>query len=428
MQPSSETPSSSQLRPGNQAALKAYKDGQGVDGADREFVRGALQEALSEDEIERRLLLRSDFVRLSPGSDAHAYARRLIEDEKNTLQTSNIGSLGEPEAPSPPPEHGGAPQSRAQASEEAVRRYITDNFTQDDWLAVFVRKSETGDVVQRVSPAQRIASSEYQRWLRYMNAHGSDVYMSLNTFRDHSQGRTKADLKEIRHLYLDIDQQGPERLAAVLSDDTVPTPNYVLNTSPGKFQVVWRVEGFGPDEAESALRALVHRFGGDPAATDSTRVFRLPGFSNKKYEQDFLVTIRSEAPPNLVYRPEDFRVPSPEHQQSPTIGPSRRETVRTNGGNLSQSERDLAYAIRHLKTGDDPDEIIRAIAGYRSVDQHDKRNPARVIAHKKPKPQYYAELTVTKAMAHLGITRPAQAKAPATGDKVGRDADLEPNR
>ncbi|HEV2380794.1 MAG TPA: DNA-primase RepB domain-containing protein [Terriglobia bacterium] len=428
MQPSSDINSSSRVRPGDNPALQGYKDGQGVDGPDREFVRTALQAALSEDEIERRLLLRSDFVRLSPGTDAHAYARRLIEDEKNGVQTSNIGSLGEPQAPPPPPEHDGAPPSRAQASEEAVRRYITDNFARDDWLAVFVRNSETGDVVHRVSPAQRIASSDYQRWLRYMNAHGSNVYMSLNTFRDHAQGRTKADLKEIRHLYLDIDHQGPERLAAVLSDDTVPTPNYVLNTSPGKFQVVWRVEGFGPDEAESALRALVQRFGGDPAATDSTRVFRLPGFSNKKYEQDFPVTIRSEAPPNHVYRPEDFKVPSPEHEQSAEISPSRREPVRTSGGNRSQSERDLAYAIRHLKAGDDPDEIIRAIAGYRSVDQFDKRNPARVIARKKPKPRYYAKLTVTKAMANLGITRPAQAKAPAPAEKFSGEAELEPNR
>ena len=428
MQPSSDTHSTSQLlRPGDHAA-QAYIDGQGIDSVDREFVRTALREAVSDDEIERRLLLRSDFVRLSPGSDGHAYARRLIEDEKNTLQTSNVGSLGEPESASVNPQSDHTLASRAQASEEAVRRYITDNFAQDDWLAIFVRNSETGDVVQRVSPAQRIASSDYQRWLRDVNAHGSDVYLSLNTFRDHAQGRTKADLKEIRHLYLDIDHQGPERLAAVLGDDTVPTPNYVLNTSAGKFQVVWRVEGFGPEEAENTLRALAQRFGGDPAAADSTRVFRLPGFSNKKYEQDFQVTIRSEAPPDLVYRPEDFRVPSPDREQSSPTSSATREPVRTNGGNHSQSERDLAYAIRHLKAGDDPDEIIRAIAAYRSVDQYDKRNPTRLVAHKKPKPRYYAELAVTKAMTTLGITRPAQAKATAPADKFGGEAELEPNR
>jgi RepB DNA-primase from phage plasmid len=429
MQPSSDTRSTSQSRQaGDHAALQTLREGQGFDSADREFVRSAVREALPDEEIERRLLLRSDFVRLSPGSDAHAYARRVIEDEKTSLEASNVAFLGEPEGVSPPPRHGETPPSRAQASEEAVRKYITDNFAQDDWLAIFVRNSETGDVVQRLSSAHRIASADYQRWLRYMNAHGSDVYMSLNTFRDHAQGRTKADLKEIRHLYLDIDHQGPERLAAVLSDDSVPAPNYVLNTSPGKFQVVWRVEGFAPDEAESALRALAQRFGGDPAATDSTRVFRLPGFSNKKYEQDFQVTIRSEAPPNLVYRPEDFSVPSLDHDQSPRLTPAAREPNRQNGGNHSQSERGLAYAIRHLKAGDDPDNIIRAIAAYRTVDQHDKRSPTRLIAQKKPKPRYYAELTVTKAMTILGITRPAQAKAPAPADKFGGDAELEPNR
>jgi hypothetical protein len=428
MQPDPDTDSVSQLRQaGDDGTLQALSDAHEIENADREFVRSALREAIPDDEIERQLLFRSDFVRRSPESDAHAYARQLVQDEKTGLQTSNVASRGQPES-SHPTEHDEIPPSRAQASEETVRRYITENFAQDDWLAIFVRNSETGDVVQRVSPAQRVATPDYQRWLRYMNAHGSDVYMSLNTFRDHAQGRTKADLKEIRHLYLDIDHEGPERLASVLGDDTVPTPNYVLNTSPGRFQVVWRVEGFAPDEAESALRALTQRFGGDPAATDSTRVFRLPGFSNKKYEQDFRVTIRTVAPPSLVYRPEDFRVPTQDREQSARTTLTPREPIRTNGGNHSQSERDLAYAIRHLKAGDDPGEIIRAIAGYRSVDQYDKRNPTRVVAHKKPKPQYYAELTVTKAMANLGITRPAQSKPSAPADKFGGEAELEPNR
>jgi energy-coupling factor transporter ATP-binding protein EcfA2 len=217
------------------------------------------------------------------------------------------------------------------------------------------------------------------------------------------------------------------RFEARRAQDELPAVT-IRDLLKAKYQVIWRVEGFGPDEAESALRSLAQRFGGDPAATDSTRVFRLPGFSNKKYEQDFQVTIRSEAPPNLVYRPEDFRVPSLDRDQSPQTSPAPREPVRTNGGNHTQSEKDLAYAIRHLKAGDDPDDIIRAIAGYRSVDQYDKRNPTKLVAHKKPKPRYYAELTVTKAMATLGITRPAQPKPPATPDKFGGEAELEPNR
>lgn len=106
-----------------------------------------------------------------------------------------------------------------------------------------------------------------------------------------ARGRTKEDLKEIRHVYLDLDEGGAHKLEAIRRDDAMPAPNYVLNTSPGKFQVIWRVEGIGQDLAEEMLRSLAQQYGGDPAATDSTRVFRLPGFNNKKYEQDFQVAI-----------------------------------------------------------------------------------------------------------------------------------------
>lgn len=121
MQPSDTRSTTQFQQAGDNAALQTLREGQEIDSADREFVRSALREALPDDEIDRRLLLRSDFVRLSPGSDAHAYARRLIEDEKTSLQASNVASLGEPEGASPPPRRGETPPSRAQASEEAVR-------------------------------------------------------------------------------------------------------------------------------------------------------------------------------------------------------------------------------------------------------------------------------------------------------------------
>jgi hypothetical protein len=52
---------------------------------------------------------------------------------------------------------------------------------------------------------------------------------------------------------------------------------------------------------------MVREFGGDPAATDSTRVLRLPGFANKKYDQDFDVKARVES--RETYRLRDFKVP-----------------------------------------------------------------------------------------------------------------------
>jgi hypothetical protein len=148
----------------------------------------------------------------------------------------------------------------------------------------------------------------------------------------------------------------------------VPQPNYVLDTSPGKHQVVWRVEGLDIEDAEAVQRAMTREFGSDPAATDSTRVLRLPGFANKKYDNNFYVQARAES--TQVYHLRDFKLPiespdglEPHHTQSAR----RHSAPRTRS---SQSEHDWAYAKRALARGDDPEEVIRRIEDYRGGQKH----------------------------------------------------------
>jgi hypothetical protein len=222
-------------------------------------------------------------------------------------------------------------------------------------------------------------------------------------------------LKEVRHLYLDLDQDGARKLEAIQHDSAVPVPNYVLNTSPGKYQVIWRVEGFGQVEAEAALRTLAQRFGGDPAATDSTRIFRLPGFNSKKYAQDFQVTVAAQVPAAQVYRPEDFKVRNEEPERSPS-GPGATRP-RAEGEPLSQSERDWRYAIRKLQAGEDPQKIIKDMENYRGQDRSDRSGN---LVPAKAQPHYYAEHTVKKAMTHLGMKLPDK---PAS-----REAEVQPSR
>jgi DNA primase RepB-like protein len=212
-----------------------------------------------------------------------------------------------------------------------------------------------------------------------------------------------------------LDQDGARKLEAIRHDSAVPAPNYVLNTSPGKYQVIWRVEGFGQVEAEAALRTLAQRFVGDPAATDSTRIFRLPGFNSKKYAQDFQVTVEKEAAAAQVYRPEDFKVRSEEAERSSSGSVATQR--RADGESLSQSERDSRYAIRKLQTGEDPQKIIKDMENYRSQDRSDRSGN---LAPAKAQPHYYAEHTVKKAMAHRGMKPPEQPAA--------READVQPNR
>ena len=160
--------------------------------------------------------------------------------------------------------------------------YVRALFEPGDNAAILVRNRGTGKTVQRIARAEVIAGPEFQEWLRHKSAAGADVYVGMNPIREGAYSRTKENIKRIRHVYLDLDRNGDASLEAIRNSAEVPAPNFVLDTSPGKHQVVWKVTGFNRDEAEALLRDLSNQFDGDPAATDSTRVLRLPGFAESR--------------------------------------------------------------------------------------------------------------------------------------------------
>jgi len=254
-------------------------------------------------------------------------------------------------------------------SETIARRYIQENFEATDWLAVVVRNRDTLETVQRIATAQQIASPDFQS----LAALQERARLRHLPQPQHSQGtcprRTKKDVKEIRHLYLDLDNDGQQNLAGIFQNPAMPHPNYVLQTSPDKYQVVWRVEDIPQDQAEELLRGLARRFGGDPAATDTTRVFRLPGFNNKKYDQDFPVTLAAGTLPNLsTASPISRWKVFPRDPGRHAAGVHRHQAASMqNHRRVRKSERDWAYAIRHLRQGDAPEDIVREIAAYRAL-------------------------------------------------------------
>jgi hypothetical protein len=209
--------------------------------------------------------------------------------------------------------------------------------------------------------------------------------MGMNPIKDGAYSRTKGNIKGIRHVYLDLDRNADETLEAIRNSTEVPAPNFVLDTSPGKHQVVWTVSGFSQDEAESLLHTLANKFGGDLAATDSTRVLRLPAFANHKLSEEFIVQARQES--DAVYTLRDFTIDqnSPETQRH--LGDYRERERKVSSNHKSQSEHDWAYAKRALARGDDAEVVVQRIADYRSEDKDD--------------PIYYARHTVMKAQAEL---------------------------
>jgi hypothetical protein len=266
--------------------------------------------------------------------------------------------------------------------------FIKDNYDPDDRLAVVIKNQNKDRVVQRIDTARTIALPDFQRWLRFHNANGGNVYLSTNSLRPEATGRTRSDIQTIRHVYLDIDADGPTVLAKVLKDSRIPKPNYVLNTSPAKYQTVWKVQDFSIGQAESLQRAMAAEFGADQAVIDAARVLRIPAFYNKKYREPHQITAQMFS--EEVYRPEHFRINGPEFNsesisRTATIKAASTEQAKT----ITQSERDWAYAKRKLAMGVDPEEVIHAITEYRPD---------------KWKPEAYARRTVEKALGEIQAT------------------------
>ena len=266
--------------------------------------------------------------------------------------------------------------------------YIRANFRPDDRLVIVLIQKRSGVVTTRVSTAEKIASPEYQAWLKHMNAQRYEIYISMNSLRPEARGRHKADIDQIRHVYLDFDTNGTEAVAAMRARADMPAPNHILTSSPGKFQVVWRVEGFGKDEAEQLMRGMTRALGADVAASDCARVFRLPGFYNHKYSSPHFVTVENLS--GDVYLPSQFP-DLPAEGISQAVDLERRRASSLVGRDAStvgasQSERDWAFALRALGRGETPEDVVRAIEAYRG----DKANPG-----------YYARHTVERAQSVL---------------------------
>jgi hypothetical protein len=265
--------------------------------------------------------------------------------------------------------------------------YLKDNFEASDRIAVLLLNRQTRESLQRITTAEKVSSPEFQAWLRHRSSRGDEVYVGMNVLKQDAWARTKEQVAAIRHLYVDLDRGGERAIEEMRNSGLVPRPNYVLDTSPEKHQIVWKVDGIGQEQAEALQRAMVREFGGDPAATDSTRVLRLPTFPNRKHDPPHMVTARAEA--TETYHLEDFKLRTDENAPGHESHARSEKEHSEPRGEITQSERDWAFAKRALARGDDAEEVIRRIADYRGDEKH----------------PHYARYTVEKAQAALRHAR-----------------------
>ena len=261
-----------------------------------------------------------------------------------------------------------------------AQEFLTRCFAPEETIALLLRRENPLKVMQRVVKLETAIAPRYVGWLAHENITGANVYVAANPLRPGTRKRTKESIASVRHLYLDIDADGESRLSSLRDSEAVPSPSAIVQH--GKYQVLWRVEGFDFELQETMLKELAITYGGDPACTDCNRVVRVPGFVNCKYDPPHLVTV--EYPSDTFSIPEDFHLTSAPPLLSDSVG----SKPAFYPGKHSNSENDWAWVSRGLWQGKDALKLTRELASRRP----DKSDPL-----------YYAQRTVDVASARLWL-------------------------
>lgn len=100
-------------------------------------------------------------------------------------------------------------------------------------------------------------------------------------------------------------------------------------------------------QAEALQRRMAAAFGGDPAATDSTRVLRLPGFNNKKYQHDCRVEARELS--TATYHLSDFKLGERKAQMPEDAQAAAHSNRPTVAAKRTPSDHDWRWAQDRLR-------------------------------------------------------------------------------
>ena len=266
---------------------------------------------------------------------------------------------------------------------QIAANFLTRSFASSETIALLLRREDAPRPQQRVVVLKQVLASRYMAWLTFENDNGANIYVSANPLRPGSRKRTKDCVASVRHLYIDIDEDGDARLAALRASDAVPAPTAIVSTSPGKYQALWRVAGFDFERQEQTLKLLAQAFGGDHACTDRNRVLRVPGFYNRKYSPAHRVAV--EYPADATYGPADFRL---HDAVGSSVLPLRGDARKSQAQKHTHSEDDWAWVCDQLAHGRDAAKLTDELATQRS----DKGDPF-----------YYARRTVDVASACLWL-------------------------
>lgn len=212
------------------------------------------------------------------------------------------------------------PQERPQGQPHPYIAYLRRLFKPGDRTCVMLihstrewapGKSET---ITGFQSLEEVTKPDTLPTMHALQKEGWHIYVCMNPLVDGAQNRKKDRVAAVRSVYVEADGNGVavrEEISKAVAAGEIPAPHTVVESSPGKFQFVWFVDGFTTTAQQEQMNSSLQvRFNTDASAIDCVRVLRLPGFLNlkPKYAPNFPISQIVEENDAPRYHPEDFKI------------------------------------------------------------------------------------------------------------------------
>ena len=265
-------------------------------------------------------------------------------------------------------------------TEKQIEKYTSLLYRPSDKIALCLIKGQA--VQHRFTAVKDIG--KFIPFLKAQNCQGWNIYITPSVLKANAVGRAKANFMSQQNvIYVDADNK--KAMEKVRSE--YPYPTLVVKTSIGHYHIYWKLtEKVSVKLQERLMKRIARNVGSDIAATDVSRVLRLPGFWNKKPNKDNTVDVVFTRNERTQYKRflEVATASLPQSVGMNIVSQSQGRAGCANREFPSKSEEDWYLVNEWLRQGISQTECI-------------ERLKARRVGEKKDI-DYYATYTVRKAL------------------------------
>jgi hypothetical protein len=173
-----------------------------------------------------------------------------------------------------------------------------------------------------------------------LNNQGAGVFTTVNRCLGR---RSKDNVTKLRAVHADVDAATDHQRRTLL--ESIPPSIIVTSSEPTKLHLYWQLNEADAQEKDAVgqlNRLLAYDYGADKAATDISRILRLPGFKHMKYRHLGQTPIVTAVYNSHIYSLAEVQASFPPTEPTPIQHQTRQESADT----LSKIEAEVVAEMK----------------------------------------------------------------------------------